>query len=172
MGGRITLYLTQLMADKVEKLVLLAPDGLAFNFWRWLGTHTRAGSKFISYTIKKPGWAIWTLDRVEQLKMIPGSAANFVRYYMEDDDHRQMLYRRYYSTRMFDPSLPVLKKLIKKHGILVRMLFGKFDRIIPAKGGELFRKGMEELATVEVVDAGHNLLGESQAGKIVQLIND
>jgi pimeloyl-ACP methyl ester carboxylesterase len=74
--------------------------------------------------------------------------------------------------RKFSPSLSRLKKLIKKYRIPVRMMFGAFDRVIPYEGGERFRKGIEEFATVKVVESGHNLLSEVQAGKIVQLISE
>jgi len=52
------------------------------------------------------------------------------------------------------------------------MLFGAFDRVIPSVGGERFRKGIEQFATVQIAEAGHNLLSEAMAGKIAKLIND
>jgi pimeloyl-ACP methyl ester carboxylesterase len=172
MGGRIALYLTQLLSEHVERLVLLAPDGLNFNFWRWLGTHTWLGNKVVNYTINKPGWAIWVLHKAEELKVIPRSVKNFVGYYIEDEEHRLMLYRRYISTRLFKPSLSKLKRLIKKYQIPVRMMFGSFDRVIAYQGGEQFKEGIEQFASMEVVEAGHNLLSEVQAGKIAKLVND
>ncbi len=73
--------------------------------------------------------------------------------------------------RKFKPSIDKLKGLIKKNRIPVRMLFGKFDRVIPYQGGERFRQGIEEFATIEVVEAGHNLLSEGHVRKIAELIN-
>jgi hypothetical protein len=52
------------------------------------------------------------------------------------------------------------------------MLFGSFDQVINYKGGEKFKEGIEEFASVKVIEAGHNLLSEGQVGKIAQLIND
>ena len=43
LGGRIALSLYEAMPDKIEKLVLLAPDGLKVNFWYWLATQTWLG---------------------------------------------------------------------------------------------------------------------------------
>jgi pimeloyl-ACP methyl ester carboxylesterase len=172
MGGRIALYLTQIMADKVEKLILLAPDGVNFNFWRWLGSETWTGNKILAYTIHNPAWISWVINKAEKLRVMHGSLADFVRYYIHDDETRLILYRRWISMRKFSPSLSKLKKLIKKYRIPVRMMFGAFDRVIPYEGGERFRKGIEEFATVKVVESGHNLLSEVQASKIVQLISE
>ena len=49
-------------------------------------------------------------------------------------------------------------------------MFGRFDKVIPFTGGERFREGIEEFATVKIVETGHHLLSESQVDKIVQLI--
>jgi pimeloyl-ACP methyl ester carboxylesterase len=172
MGGRIALYLTQLLPDKVERLVLLAPDGLSFNFWRWFGSETWIGSKLLHYTINHPGWLKWLINKAEKWRVIHRSLADFIRYYIDDDEHRKILYRRWISMRKFSPALAKLKSLISKNNIQVRMLFGAFDRVIPYRGGERFKEGIETLATVEVLEAGHNLLSEVNVRKIAQLIND
>ena len=172
MGGRIALYLTQLLPEKVERLVLLAPDGLSFNFWRWLGSETWIGSKLLHYTIHHPHWLTLVINKAEKWHIIPRSLADFIRYYIYDEEHRTTLYSRWISMRKFVPSKGKLKEIIKTNRIPVRMLFGTFDRVIPYQGGERFKQGMEELATIEVVEAGHNLLSEVHVRKIAQLIND
>jgi pimeloyl-ACP methyl ester carboxylesterase len=43
LGGRAVLTLYQSMPDNIEKLVLLAPDGLKVNSWYWLSTQNLAG---------------------------------------------------------------------------------------------------------------------------------
>lgn len=170
MGGRIALYLTQLLDGKVDRLILLAPDGLSFNFWRWLGSETWLGSRLLHYTIYHPGWFQWVIDKAEKWHVIHRSLADFVRYYIYNEDHRKTLYRRWISMRKFKPSLSRLKRIIKKNRMPVRMLFGAFDRVIPWQGGERFKQGIEEYATCEVVEAGHNLLSEANGKKIVQLV--
>lgn len=172
MGGRIALYLAQTMADKVEKLILLAPDGLNFNILRWFGSDTWLGNKLLHHTIHHPSWALWILNKIEQLKVIHSSLASYLRFYIQDEEYRYILYHRYISMRKFKPSLTRLKKLIVEYKIPVRMLFGSFDKVIPFKGGNKFKEGIEEFASVKVIEAGHNLLSEVQVGKIAQLIND
>lgn len=172
MGGRIALYLTQLLPDQVERLVLLAPDGLSFNFWRWLGSQTLIGSKLLHYTIHHPQWLKWLINKAIKWHVIHRGLANFIEYYIYDEEHRKTLYMRWISMRKFKPSTSKLKQLIKKNHLPVRMLFGAFDRVIPYAGGERFKQGIEEFATLEVIESGHNLLSEAHGKKIAQLIND
>ncbi len=114
MVGRIALYLTQLLPDKVERLILLAPDGLSFNFWRRAGSETWLGSKLLHYTINNPGWVQWLIKKAEQWHIIHSSLADFIGYYMQSKEHRKTLYKRWISMKMFNPSLSKLKNLIQK----------------------------------------------------------
>lgn len=172
MGGRIALYLAQLLPEKVERLILLAPDGLSFNFWRWFASQTWVGSKLLHYTIHHPFWLTWLVNKAEKWHVIHRSLADFVRYYIRDEEHRKTLYRRWISMRKFNPNHGKLKRLIRKHRLPVKMMFGAFDRVIPYQGGQRFRQGIEEFATVEIVEAGHHLLSEGHVRKIAALIND
>lgn len=172
MGGRIALHLTQLMPDQIERLILIAPDGLNFNFWRWLASDTLIGNKFLDYTIHNPSMVSKVLARAEKWNIIHRSLADFVGYYLNDEEYRIKFYHKYISMKKFRPSLNLLKRLIKKYRIPVRMMFGKYDNVIPYVGGEKFREGIEEFAALKILNTGHHLLTESNADKIAQLIND
>lgn len=172
MGGRIALHLTQLMPHTIERLILLAPDGLTFSVWRWMASDTWIGNRLVNYTVRNAKWIEWILTKAEKRHIIHRNLADFIRYYLDDEEDRLMFYNRYFSMQKFKPNLRKLKHLIRKYGITVKMMFGRYDQVIPYKGGEKFREGIEEYATVKIVDAGHHLLSEVHADKIVQLIND
>ena len=56
LGGRVALSLFQQMPEQINKIVLLAPDGLKVNFWYWLTTQTWIGNKLFFLTMKYPRW--------------------------------------------------------------------------------------------------------------------
>ena len=56
MGGRSAMQLLQDVPEKIERSVLVAPDGLHVNFWYWLATQTYAGSKLFNVTMSNPKW--------------------------------------------------------------------------------------------------------------------
>ncbi len=171
MGGRIALHLAQLMPQEVERLILLAPDGLSFNFWRWMASETWVGNKLINYTIHNAAWVSYILRKAEDLHIIHRSLADFLGYYLHNEEHRINFYHRYISMQKFKPSLNKLKRLIKKYSITVKMLFGKYDNIIPYTDGEKFKAGIEKFVSVKIVDSGHHLLSEVHADEIAKLIN-
>jgi pimeloyl-ACP methyl ester carboxylesterase len=171
MGGRIALYLSQLIPHQIEKLVLVAPDGLHLNIWRTLTTENWAVHRIMGYTINHPRWIMWVLNNLEKGKILHKSMADFARFYLHDKEQRLLLYQRWTAMRKFKPNVSKLKRLVRKNKIEVSMLFGAFDRVIPASGGKKFVKGIEENASIKIIEAGHNLLTEVQVPEIVKLFN-
>ncbi len=170
MGGRIALHLLQIMPGHVERLLLLAPDGLHFNFWRWFGSNTWLGNTILSYFIHKPGRALWLLDKIVQWGIVSKNMAGFIRYYLQHDEHRIRLYNRYIAMRRFNPSIAKVKHLIIEYKIPVRLLFGSFDNVIPIKGGKNFVKNIESHASLKVINSGHNLLQSWQLPAIADML--
>jgi hypothetical protein len=112
------------------------------------------------------------LNFAEKAKLINKSIASFVNYYMDDGQQRFILYHRWTTMRMFTPTPSKLKRLVNKQKLKIRMMFGKYDNIIPISGGEKFYNGIEENATLKVVELGHYLLHEGNAPRIAELFND
>jgi pimeloyl-ACP methyl ester carboxylesterase len=172
MGGRIALHLTQVFASQIERVVLLAPDGLKFNFWHWFSTHTWLGNRLFDYTMHHPGWLLKTVAFAEKRGLLSKNITSFVLYYLEDREERFILYRRWIIMRKFKPHLRSLKKIIARNNIKLRMLFGSYDRVIHSAGGHAFLKTIEEYATVKIIDAGHDLLREWHSSAIAELFNE
>ncbi len=55
MGGRAALSLMPVIAQQMEKMLLIAPDGLKLNFWYWLATQNKLGNQFFKYIMQHPG---------------------------------------------------------------------------------------------------------------------
>lgn len=170
MGGRIALQLLQRMPEQIDKVILLAPDGLQVNFWYWLSTQTAIGNRLFHFTMRNPKWFFGLLQVSNKLGLINQSVFKFVKFYLHDAAARQLLYDRWTCLRSIRPNLTSIKKLIHKHKVPVRLLYGKYDRIIPAARGEKFRAGIESFCTLQVIQAGHQLLQEKHAGEIIRLL--
>lgn len=168
LGGRIALSLYETMPAQVEKMVLLAPDGLKINFWYWLSTQTRVGNKFFRYTMKRPEWFFVLLRGLNKLKLVNTSIFKFVNHYIGDKKVREDLYKRWTSFRRLKPHLKKIKSLIKTHTTQVRLLYGKHDRIILPVRGEKFRNGIENHCALLIIHSGHQVLHEKHAGEIVE----
>ncbi len=172
LGGRMALSLYQTMPGQVEKIMLLAPDGLKMNFWYWLATQTSPGNKIFSFTMRKPGWFFGLLKLLNKLKLVNASIFKFVNYYIGDAGVRNLLYTRWTILRKIKPCLPRIKALIKEHKTPVRLIYGKHDRIILSSVGEKFKHGIEEYCTLTVIHSGHQVLHEKNSAEILPLLLD
>ncbi len=172
LGGRIALSLYQAIPTQIEKVVLLAPDGLKVNFWYWLSTQTWIGNKLFYATMKNPGWFFSFLKLLNKTGIVNASIFRFVKYYIDNTEVRHELYNRWTSLRKLKPDSSIIKSFIKQHKTAFRFVYGKHDRIILSKIGEKFQQGIEDYCTVTVIESGHQVLHEKYTADIVaQLIS-
>ena len=170
LGGRVALSLYQLIPERIDKILLLAPDGLKVNFWYWLATQTWLGNKFFAFTMKKPGWFFGFLKLMNKLKLVNSSIFKFVNYYIGDAEVRRLLYSRWTSLRKLKPSVEQIKKQVRDNNTAVRLIYGLHDRIILPSVGEKFKKNIEEHCSITVIPSGHQVLHEKHAEAIIQAL--
>jgi pimeloyl-ACP methyl ester carboxylesterase len=165
MGGRIALQLLQDSPQLVDKLVLLAPDGLKLNPWYWLSTQTRPGNILFRATMRRPGWFFLLLRLGNALQLVNPSVYKFTVQYIHDDRVRQELYTRWTTMREFRPRLAVIAAIIRQRQLPVRLIYGSYDRIIRWESGEKFRKrGIAATCRLTLLPTGHQLLRPQYLG--------
>lgn len=172
LGGRITLCLYQEMHRQIEKLVLLAPDGLKVNFWYWLSTQTWMGNRLFYFTMKYPGWFFGFLKLLNTLGLVNASIFKFVNFYIGDKKVRQQLYDRWTCLRKLKPRLSKIKSCIKKNDTRVRLIYGKLDRIILPARGEKFCRNIEPNCRLSIIHSGHQVLHEKYVNEILPALSD
>lgn len=170
MGGRVALTVANAVPDRVSRLCLVAPDGMKMNFWYWLSTQTKAGNGLFRFTMKHPGWFTGLIKGAHRLRLVNTSIGKFLDYYIGDPVVRQELYDRWTCMRKFTPDLQQLQKDIRKYQIPVRLLYGKYDRIIVAARAEPFVRGAGAHCSIKVLAAGHQLLQERYAAAIGEML--
>jgi pimeloyl-ACP methyl ester carboxylesterase len=172
MGGRLALSLVERIPEKIEKLVLVAPDGVKINIWYWLATQTRLGNTLFRFTMQKPGWFFLIVRLANIFRLVNQSVHKFTARYIDNAKVRNDLYLRWTTLRKFRPDIPKIKQIISQNKIRVRLLYGQYDRIILATTGEQFTKGIEDHCRLVVAPGGHQLLQPKNLETIVSLLND
>lgn len=158
MGGRIALQLLELIPERIDKLILLAPDGLKMNPWYRLATQTGPGRRFFRFTMSHPAWFFFFLRVANRLKLVNPGIYKFTTRYIDDAAVRQDLYTRWTTMSRFRPRLPVIRELIRSRALPVRLVYGRYDRIIRWQTGERFCKGLGPNCQLLLLPSGHQLL--------------
>jgi pimeloyl-ACP methyl ester carboxylesterase len=172
MGGRIALHLLQSIPNKIEKVILLAPDGLKMNFWNWLATQTSIGNKLFHFTSNKPSWFFLLMNIANKLRLVNKSVFKFANHYLHDKQVRNDLYKRWTVMRQFNPNIKKIRQDIRTDTIQLRLLYGKFDKVIRYKNAEKITKGIESNCILSIINSGHELLKEKNAYEIIRLIKN
>ena len=167
LGGRIALSVFEYIPSRVEKLVLLAPDGLKVNGGYWLATQTWAGNKLFAFTMKHPSWFFGLLKLFNKLGLVNASIYKFVNHYIGDAEIRDLLYKRTTTLRSLRPRAKRIRELIREYAVALRLVYGRHDRIILASVGEKYIKGIEKFSTISVIASGHMVLHENHVKQIL-----
>lgn len=170
LGGRLSLALLEAVPGAIDRLVLLAPDGLKLNGWYWFATQTKLGNRLFRFTMKHPHWFLWFISFLNQLKLINKSVFKFVKHHIKDKEIREELYYRWTMLRKIRPDVAAIKKLIVKNEIQVSLLYGKHDRIIVTSPATRFRKNIEPFCVIKIIESGHQLLHEKHAKDICEAL--
>lgn len=159
MGGRVALQLLESNPAAIEKLVLLAPDGLKVNLWYWLATRTVLGNHLFRWTMRWPAWFFLLLRLSNFLRLVNPSVYKFAVHYINDDIVRKDLYIRWTTMRGFRPHLSIIAEIIRSRQLPVSLVYGRYDRIIRWERAEKFRKrGIAAICPLILLDTGHQLL--------------
>jgi pimeloyl-ACP methyl ester carboxylesterase len=170
MGGRVALQLLEMIPEKIRKMVLIAPDGLRMNGWYWLATQTLPGNRLFRWTMERPGWFFLILRIGNALKLVNRSIYKFTIHYIGDRQVRSDLYQRWTTMRGFKPDHHIIHKAVLENDIRIRLLYGRYDRIIRWERAEAFLHGIEPCAELVVLDTGHQLLQEHNLDTLLGLL--
>jgi pimeloyl-ACP methyl ester carboxylesterase len=168
MGGRIALALVQEVPSRIDRAVLVAPDGLHSNFWYWFSTQTAIGNRLFRYTMKHPYWFFGGMKFLRSLHLLNKSIFKFAHSYLDDQRERELLYQRWTTMKRFLPRSTAITSALRKYQIPLRMLFGSYDRIILSKRSTKLDQ-QNDTIQVKSIRAGHQLLKPKYAKDIAAL---
>jgi pimeloyl-ACP methyl ester carboxylesterase len=169
MGGRIALSVLNHRPDHIDRVILMAPDGLKKNHWYNLATGSRLGRRIFAFTVREPGWLLFTLRVANKLKLISPALFKFSWFYMKAAETRQLLYIRWVTMRWMRPEIKATRQNILGLDIPVLLIYGSFDRIMPATRGEEFCRGTNGLCKVELLPCGHQILQEKNKKNLAKI---
>ncbi len=132
-GAKFALNLIQLFPGKIDKVILIAPDGLRINFWYRLATGTILTRALFKWVIYHPAFFFRLAGWLEATRLVHGSVVRFAKSQMGDQEKREQVYYSWTSFRRLNLDLSKLSKCLSEYHIPVDILLGDKDRIIRFK---------------------------------------
>ncbi len=169
LGGRIVLDYFSHKPDHVQKIILLAPDGLHKIFWYWLIAETHFGNFLLRVLNRSSAWAVSLIKFFYRIKAINGSIYVLAKEFLTDKEERKLLVKRWITLRKMHPNLKKVGAKLKKHNVHVYTMFGEHDKVIDPENINYLAAVAPENVHGFTINGGHILLREPHAREISKL---
>lgn len=168
MGGKFALATVEAFAERVDKLVLIAPDGVTENFWYRLATSVPLFRKLFRSMVMRPKLYARLANFLHRAGLVNKHVIRFANTQMQSREQRR---RVYYSWVVFKDLRFDMKKIsetINQHHIGLELFLGEYDRIITLKQVRKLLDRVERYH-LEVLPEGHSKLIEAVARYYAEL---
>ncbi len=155
MGGKFALASAEAFPDRIEKIFLLAPDGIKTSFWYSLATYPHAFRKLFKSMISHHKRFKAIAKMALSLRLIDKGIMRFVEHQMNTEEKRRRVYYTWVVFRHLQFDLDNIAQLINSNKIAITLIIGRYDKIITTKNMEPFVKKLHTIQ-FEVIEAGHN----------------
>ncbi|MCR5887214.1 alpha/beta hydrolase [Hymenobacter sp. J193] len=154
MGAKFALTLLEQHPGRVEKLWLIAPDGLQRQFWYTLATYPPWMRGVLGRAVLRPQRLLGWLDTLEERRLVHSGLVRFARWQLDSREKRLRVYRSWLGFRQLTFQLTKLSRLLNQHQIPVTFFLGRHDRVIPHAELARFIASIKGAQTV-LLEAGH-----------------
>jgi len=169
LGGRAALGIEELAPELVDKITLVAPDGLAAHSFYHFLTGTFTGKKLFAHFTGKPAPYLKVLDWLHQKKWVDSSRYHFAKYFVQTDTARNFLRDVWMDLRFLRPDLKKIKRNIRRHQTPTCIFMGRHDSVIPPSQAAAFAKDVPQIK-VTVLNKGHRLMDRDTFERLAQCL--
>jgi pimeloyl-ACP methyl ester carboxylesterase len=170
LGGRFVLSLIQFLHNRIDRVILIAPDGLKRSFYNDITTNTTIGKNFVKWMVKYPEAFFDKINALHRYKLISNKIKKVINIHFETHERRMLMRNALSSFKHINPNLRKVTNNINNKGIDLVMIFGKYDFIIPVKLGEYFLRKIKTNKKLYLINSSHNILTENASKALAELI--
>jgi pimeloyl-ACP methyl ester carboxylesterase len=159
MGGRVVLVTMELMYQRINSVLLIAPDGLKINPFYKFASGTKLGRKMYESIIDNPR-SIFTIAKwLNKLGMLSDKLHRFVHVHLDTREKRLLVRDAWMIYRKIFPDKNEIARLYKHDKIRFHMIFGEYDSVIVSRLGKKFAAQLGDEKILHILPMGHRILG-------------
>lgn len=158
MGGKLSLLLLNRFPERIDFIILNAPDGVKRNFWYRFTSRSKLGNQLYRRIIEKPNGFFAFTRLLKKTKLLHTRLHDFVYARLETKEKRMHVYKVWMTLRLLEPDLKENIRLIQKNNIKLCLNYGKYDKVITPPYGQKFHRKTQPHSTFNLLEKGHNLV--------------
>lgn len=169
-GGRLAMRITELNGKTVDLLCLIASDALKWNAGYAFAARTMAGRSLFLLMAKYPSSIFALMNLMGKMGLFHPKAVEFYKNQVSNEQVRYRVYNVWVAHRKLVPHISRVADQVVKNVIPLILIFGSYDKIIPARMGTLLCRLSQPFGSIHLLEAGHRVFEKSH--EISRLILD
>lgn len=163
MGGRVAMTTLELMPERFESLLLIAPDGIKINLLYRFASGTMLGKWLYRGLIRYPQPLHFILDMLHKSHLLKEKFHRLVYINTETLAKRQQVYDAWLIHVKMIPNLEKIAEIVRSRKVRFNMVFGKYDSIIPPRLGKKLSDIIGSDIHYHEIESGHQLINNRTA---------
>ncbi len=165
-GAMLCMKAITLLTNKIDRVLLMAPEGLKPNKLYYFLTRTVLGKKLFAHAMLHPQPYLDFSNWLARNKMLNRSQHHLAIHYLKDDEKCKQLLNGWPALSLLIPDQYKLRKYILASQLPITIYMGEFDRIITPKIAEMWCEGLPS-AQLHIIPKGHVLYDDSNISYLV-----
>lgn len=161
-GGRLAMKIAELNGKTVDLLCLIASDALKWNPGYTFAARTMLGRSLFLLMARYPASIFALMNFMGKVGLFHPKAVDFYKNQISNEQVRYRVYNVWVAHRRLVPDIRKVARQVVAHNITLRLFFGSYDKIIPAKMGSKLCRLSQPFANVHILEAGHRVFEKSQ----------
>ena len=153
----------------IEKVILIAPDGLTINKYYSFFTGNTLGSSLLEWALHTPNTSLNMLKMLNSMGMIDNSRHSLVAHFLKSRNRRLRVQYGWHALSTLHIDYNALFSLLSHEPLPIHLIVGQHDTIIPSKNAYTFASKINN-ATVHTLNKGHQLLDSETYRLIANII--
>ncbi|MBL6445260.1 alpha/beta hydrolase [Fulvivirga sp. 29W222] len=162
LGGKFALATLETHPERIDKVMLLAPDGIKTNTWYSLATYPVFLKNYFKSMIVKPHRFFNLINIAKKAGLVEKGILKFASSQMNTRKKRRRVYYAWVVFKELSFNMKKMGSLINHYNISLEMFLGTHDKIITKKGMYKLLKHVK-VYELHVAESGHNKLIEKVA---------
>ncbi len=158
LGGKTALQTLEMFPERVNRLVLPAPDGVIESGWYRFVSRNPAGEFLYKSFINKPEVLFGVMKGMAKLGVVSEKEYKFATGQLDSEEKRKLVYYTWRSYALLRPHLGAIKQTINRRRIPAHILTGKHDTVLNPRIGQAFIEGLHAAAATLGTKSYHDLL--------------
>ena len=130
MGAKFVLPIVESFSERIDKLLLIAPDGITINVWYRIATSFNWTRALLRSLVVKPDWYLRMIKMLIFFKLAPTSVINLANSKMVTRRQRRRVYYSWVVFRVLRINSKDIANLINKYNIQLMVFLGSRDKLI------------------------------------------